>query len=129
MFLPAFFLGASFLIPFIVQRSLNEQRRLDSEIEKSENVLRDTLARLERLRTQRRKVRDNNSSLLRRGFIEVDEEDNIRSQEESLLLSEQQAVGEAQNLGAMDIIDWSVFDFSSLPGESLAAVAGHSLDS
>lgn len=85
---------------------MKDQDRVDSDIEKTEQELQAVLAKLARLRKQRTFLKDRSNVLFKRGMIELDEEDGIRSQEEALL-SEQQSLGEAQSLGAMGLVDWS----------------------
>jgi hypothetical protein len=89
-----------------VTRVVNEQKRVESDLEKSERELREVLSRMERLRRQRDLLRARSSELVARGMREFDEEDGVRSQEEAIL-EEQQAAGRAQELGAFGVIDWS----------------------
>jgi type II secretory pathway component PulJ len=126
MWLP--FVGCVFLLAgslanvFVaVSRNLTAQQKLEADIEQAEGVLAETLARLARLRTQRRTLRERSSALFSRGMRDVDEADGVRSQEDALL-AEQQAVGEAQLSGAVDMIDWSVILGSASDPVSSSAV-------
>lgn len=96
-----------------MKRTDSEVKKLDSEIESAEEKLQEALARLQRLRRQREVARKKKDELFIRGMRELDEEDGIRSQEEAIL-AEQQAIGDAQSLGAPGLVDWTVFDFSAV---------------
>jgi hypothetical protein len=85
---------------------MESQRQVELDIEKAEEVLTETLARLARLRRQKRVLRERGTELFSRGVREVDEVDGVRSQEEAIL-AEQQAIGDAQASGAVDMLDWS----------------------
>jgi hypothetical protein len=115
-------------------RTAAAQKKVESDIEKAELELETTLARLARLRRQRKILSDKTSELFSRGMRELDEEDGIRSQEQAIL-DEQHAVGEAQSFGAMGLLDWSsilpeVLDPEGFPSSrdspSGTAVAGPS---
>lgn len=86
---------------------------MDADIEKAEEELQETLARLARLRKQRRLLRERSSQLVSRGMRELDEEDGVRPQEESLV-AEQHAVGDLQASGAFGVIDWSALCLDEL---------------
>lgn len=72
---------------------------------------------MSRLRQQRDQLRSRGADLFDRGMRDLDEVDGVRSQEQALL-DEQQAIGDAQSLGATGVLDWSTiltgsdFDFS-----------------
>ncbi|CAI6091476.1 unnamed protein product [Clonostachys chloroleuca] len=96
-----------------LKRSVAEERRLENELASSELALQEALAKVSRLRRQRQVARVKSQRLFRRGVRDLDEQDGIRTQEEAIL-EEQQAVGTAQSLGAVGIIDWTSIlpDFS-----------------
>lgn len=86
---------------------------MENELASSELALQEALAKVSRLRRQRQVAREKSQRLFRRGVRDLDEQDGIRTQEEAIL-EEQQAVGTAQSLGAVGIIDWTSIlpDFS-----------------
>lgn len=100
------FLVLAFLLTVSVNRASKEQKKIEKQIEESEEVLQEALARLSRLRRQRDVLRKKTSELFARGMRELDEEDGVRSQEEAIL-QEQQAVGEAQSTAHLDVLDWT----------------------
>jgi hypothetical protein len=101
------------LISRVVKRSVAEERRLENELASSELALQEALAKVSRLRRQRQVAREKSQRLFHRRVRDLDEQDSIRTQEEAIL-EEQQAVGTAQSLSAVGIIDWTSIlpDFS-----------------
>lgn len=92
---------------------------MEDDIEKAEDELQKVLARLSRLRKHRRLLASRGDELFVRGMRELDEEDGVRTQEEAIL-EEQQAVGDAQSMGAFGVIDWTAvgLDDSLVSGPS-----------
>jgi hypothetical protein len=90
----------------VVDQNAEAQKRVEADIEKTEEAVAEMLSRLARLRKQRKLLQGKTSELLARGLRDLDEEDGVRSQEEAIL-AEQQAVGGLHSLGALDIIDWT----------------------
>jgi hypothetical protein len=110
----------------LVSRSLSQGQRIDADLSKAEADLQEALSRVSRLRQQREFLRKQSAELFARGMRDLDEEDGIATQEESIL-AEQQAVGEAQSLGAFGMVDWSAIDLSGFDvGEIAAEGAGPS---
>lgn len=113
---------------FTVKQSMREKRRLDSELARSELELQEALARVTRLRRQRDAVQSRTRELFNRGMRDLDESDGVRSQEEAIL-DEQQAIGTAQSLGAVGVIDWSAIlpevDLFGAEGAGAAPVGGN----
>jgi len=101
---------------------MEAQRKVDSDIEEAETNLTETLARLVRLRKQKKLLKERGSDLFVRGIRELDEVDGVRTQEEAIL-DEQQAIGEAQAAGAVDMLDWSSILDPSLDFSSSSVVA------
>lgn len=95
-----------FVLISVVTKNMEAQRKIDLDIEKAESALTETLARLVRLRKQKKVLKERGSDLFVRGIRDLDDIDGVRSQE-SAILEEQQAVGEAQAAGAVDMLDWS----------------------
>ena len=85
---------------------MEAQDKVTAEREEAEQALMDAFARLRRLRTQEKSLKERTAELTRRGMRDLDEADEVRSQEEALL-AEQQAIGDLQSLGCADVIDWS----------------------
>lgn len=102
---PFLFIGPTLLIS-VVTRTAKEQKRIEEDIEKTEESLQEALAKLSRLRKQRDVLRSRTADLFARGMRQLDEEDGVRSQEEAVL-EEQQAIGDVQSLAHVDLIDWS----------------------
>lgn len=98
---------------------MSEKKKTDAEIEKAEEDLQEILSRLARLRAQRRVLHEKSSSLISRGLRQLREEDGVESQEEALLLAEQQAVGDAQAAGALGVIDWTAIGLEGFGGSSI----------
>lgn len=114
------------LLTSAVNRTSKEQERIEKEIEKSEEILQEALARLSRLRRQRDSLKSRSAELFERGMRQLDEEDGVRSQEEAIL-EEQQAIGAAQSVSHLDLIDWSsVLDGPSLFGDTAEPIGGSS---
>ena len=94
-------------------RNNSAEAQVAADIERAEEALLEAMARLARLRKQRRLLKERGDSLVSRGVRDLDEADGVRSQEDAIL-AEQQAVGSAQALGAFGVIDWSAMDLESL---------------
>lgn len=91
----------------LVTRNWREQDRIEKEILSAEDVLRETLSRLERLRRQRDSLRARSDASVRRGMQALDEEDGVLPATDLAAMSEEQAlVGQAQALGAFGVVDW-----------------------
>jgi hypothetical protein len=111
---------------FLVTRTAKEQKRVEEEIEKSEELVHEVMAKLCRLRKQREHLRRKTSELFSRGMRELDEEDGVRSQEEAIL-EEQQTVGDLQSLAHVDVIDWTaIFGEPDPFGGTVATTGGNS---
>jgi hypothetical protein len=109
-----------------VTRTAKEQKRVEEEIEKSEELVHEVMAKLCRLRKQREHLRRKTSELFSRGMRELDEEDGVRSQEEAIL-EEQQTVGDLQSLAHVDVIDWTaIFGEPDPFGGTVATTGGNS---
>lgn len=99
---------------------------MEAEIEKSEELVHEAMAKLCRLRKQRDHLRRKTSELFARGMRELDEEDGIRSQEEAIL-EEQQSIGDIQSFADVDVIDWtSILGEPDLFGGTVATTGGSS---
>ena len=106
-------------------RSLEEQKRLKSQIAEKEDKLQELFASLSRLRKLQRAEEERGAELFSRGMMELDKEDGIISDE--ALLEEQQVIGDLHGLGAVDVLDWSmIFDSVAGSGDSAGVVAGNS---
>lgn len=105
--------------PLPVNRTLAAQKRVQKEREEAESSaaslsaelaaassrLNEVLGRLERLRKQEALLASRGFSLFEQGMQEEDELIG-ETDADSSVLSRQQAVGEAQSLGAFGVIDW-----------------------
>ncbi|KAJ3530146.1 hypothetical protein NM208_g9455 [Fusarium decemcellulare] len=103
-----------------LEKNMKARAKLDKEEEEAEAALEAAMARLARIRKQRRSLKKKGDEIFARG---------MRSQEESgELRDESLAVSEAQSLGAMDLLDWNSI-LGDVPfelvGDSSSGVAGH----
>ncbi|KAF4467457.1 hypothetical protein FALBO_5670 [Fusarium albosuccineum] len=102
------------------QKNMKARAKLDKEEEEAEAALEAAMARLARIRKQRRSLKRKGDEIFGRG---------MRSQEESgELRDESLAISEAQSLGAIDLIDWNSIlgDVPFEPvGDSSSGVVGH----
>jgi hypothetical protein len=108
----------------VVVRQKKVVASTESELESSEASLQEALAKVLRLRRQRDTAKARLEELVDRGIRELDEVDGVRSQEQAIL-NEQQAVGDAQSLGAFGLIDWSAIPLDEF-SETALPVAGSS---
>jgi len=105
-------------------RLLSEQKRLEQSEEEAAKALQDAqreasiqLARLDRIRIQKRSLVTRSAELVRRGVQSLDELEEIERQES-------EAVFLAQSHCATDVIDWNMLGLSSVD-----ALLGVPLDS
>lgn len=104
-----------------------QQKALEAHREASE-----ALARLTRLRQQKRFLRDRGNDLFARGMEGLDELDQINSDlpdfgEVDRGVLESEAVENAQSIGCFDVVDWNAVwsgSSSAAPGETAVAVGG-----
>lgn len=88
----------------VVTRLLETQRKLEAEEEKAEEALQEALSRLARVRQIKRRARQREDELFKRGMQELDEADGVTSSDP--VVERQQAVGDVQFLGGFGVIDW-----------------------
>lgn len=77
---------------------MRERKKLEEEERQAEEALELAMARLARVRKQKRSLKEKGEELVVRGIRSLEESGELRS--ESL------AVSQAQSLGAVDLIDW-----------------------
>lgn len=109
------------LIPSLVSRILAESKRLEREEQDAETAYRAertalkaaqdrldaSLARLDRLRRQKRLLVSRGSDMTRRGLASLDEMEELEREETS-------AAAGAKDTGALDAVDWNAV-FDTLP--------------
>jgi len=91
--------------------------KIRDEEEKAEEQLAEVLARLQRLRKQKRLLKSRHDELFARGIQQLDEDDAVDRAETGLedlslpevSVLESEAAVNAQSVGAVDVIDWSSF--------------------
>jgi hypothetical protein len=87
---------------------------------RAQQEVNEAIARLSRIRRQKRLLRERGVQAI------VDGLSSVEAEEPSVPQVESQAVMDIQSMGAADVIDWdSVFDPSSFVGESSSGVVGH----
>lgn len=109
----------------VVGRIISESKRLDQEEERAEEQmlkaqaeLNEALARLARLRRQKRQLVTKGQQMTRLGLQSLDE---LEEEERR----ESEAVIDAQSLGAIDVLDWNaVFGDALLNAAGDTAVIG-----
>ncbi len=85
---------------------MREQRKNAEEERKAEEALEEAMARLARVRKQKRLLKERGDALFRRGM------ESLRDAEQQ----ESEAAVNVQSLGALDVIDWgAVLGDSGLP--------------
>jgi hypothetical protein len=77
---------------------------MEAELEKVQQRLNETLARLMRLRRQKEMIVSKGVEMVRRGLKDLDELDEV-------VQAESAAVVDARLQGAVDVIDWSAIGF------------------
>lgn len=83
-----------------VSRNLSEQRRLEENERQAEEDLEVAMARLARIRKQKRSLRERGDALFEEGMSSLEDL-------EDPALAESNAVFDAQSLGAVGVIDWN----------------------
>jgi hypothetical protein len=116
----------------LVSRIVNESKRLDREEQDAEEAFRlersalleaqkrldESLARLDRIRRQKRLLLSKGGDMVRRGLASLDEMEETEREESS-------AVVDAQLSGALGVVDWNAV-FLTLPDLPLLADPGSS---
>jgi hypothetical protein len=92
---------------FLVNQTMSADKRLQEDEEKAQEELDVILSRLLRIRRQRKSLRERGAESFARGVQSLDEMD---AEEADLTVQEQSAVGDAQSMGAVGVVDWSVWE-------------------
>lgn len=121
----------------LVDRIIREQRRLEVEEESTEGdllrvqddlvrvqrELNERLARLARLRRQKRLLSQKGKKMVAENLANMDEVEESERQEAEARETESRAVADLHAMGGVGVVDWgaveagvSGFDFSLLPG-------------
>lgn len=107
------FLSVVVVLTFLpVMKNMRERKKLDDEEERAEEALELAMARLARIRKQKRRLKQKGDELFSRG---------VQSLEESGVLHEESvSISEAHSMGAVDLIDWNAVGLNgfSLPYSS-----------
>jgi hypothetical protein len=125
---PSVGLGCFADVSFLVDRILREQRRLEAEEDSTtddllqtqrdldflQKKLNERLARLSRLRRQKRMLISKGTKMVQENLANMDAVDESDRVEAERLTAESQVVADVHAMGAVDVIDWSAvgLDFS-----------------
>lgn len=114
-----------------------ETKKVDEALEKSEDQLLEIMARIARLRRQRKLLKERGNELYRRGVAGL----SMEEERDTLIVETQQAVGDAQSLGAFGVLDWDALGLApdlppldlevslGSPGETSQVISGSQPDS
>lgn len=86
---------------------MREQKKIAKEEREAEEALEQAMARLARIRKQKRSLKDRGDKLFQRGILGLGDDER----------DESEAVSDVQSRGALDVLDWEAIlgDPSSLP--------------